>query len=1008
MANQKLTSDIYDIVKFVNDLKASYIETDNEDTLYASTFGYMGEAFSSLLQNSIIMSSEYSNEVIATRAKFDRNVLIHAKSLGISKIEATPATMPILLCIPESNVLNNLKNSPYTVEDQCLLDCSFPLIIEGKEFHLNNDIIITRVENDALQLENKVAYTAEYRLPDGSTDNKYLPTIGIFKMNDLDNMLILTTSVKQIMYSEIEENIISDNSITNKTLNFKFTNQLVDFDVVVYEGNADKPSVILTPVYDGLYNTEEKYCWYSYMNADTIRIRFDENSYRPRINSKVIIRLRTTLGTGGNFKYVDDVNLSFNNTTTTKYTGMDIVIKQRGEGAVGGLDRASVEQLRRVIPKERLSRGSVTTLTDLRNFFNSFNTEDSTIHVFRKEDNILTRVYYAYALMKDEDSNVIPTNTIPIKISSKKINTTNKKLFIEAGTQILYNRENSSTYIGKVVENNVGTTVRPSEPFKPNTILDLKIKGMAKSWTVKVEGSTISNSSGNNGRLRIIPIYTKEFLDYHSREDVPPFPEEITYNQIEGYRILDGFLYTLPYSIAIYDPDSAGEGRPNCSYFIDSLNETHYLNFNYINSNSDIQFIASSVRLVRPSYLSVNRYNYTLSIQLTPNTGSTTHVDSRFVQCIAIIYNKGSKDPIGYSIGELQPQTPDNTAYFTYNFSFNTKPLDATEDERDDNTLTEDNRIWIEGLYAPGVNDDNQYQKEIKYLTEEIDVKIFTLYNYTAPDVDNMPTNQRVPDELSTELYSTVASNFGFEYSNPTPEDKDNTDFYTLSDMTITNMYTPMTSVHLFYNYSERLSSYVSVQRRMNELVYIINRVPVVRYFYFSTEDRVERFVTEIKKKLIYIDMAIDPLETLFGIDFKLFNTYGPSNMYKVTDKGLPDRLIDRVNLTLNFRTEMYSNSDRSIVNQIKNDIKEYVEDIQQLKDLHMPNLITQITQKYKDHLVYFEFLGFSNGIVQWGSDYQHIITDESLDMLTVVPEFLNVNFNDETGEPDINIDVVG
>lgn len=1008
MSNKKLTSDIYDITKFVNDMKKDYINTSDDETLYASTFGYMGEVFSSILQNSIIMSSEFSNEVIATRAKFDRNVLIHAKSLGINKIEATPATMKILLCIPEKNVLTNMRNSPYTKEDQCLLDCTFPLTIDGKEFHLNYDIIITRVENDALQLENKVAYTGEYRLPENSEENKYLPTIGIFKMDNNENMLILTTDIKQIMYTTIEENIISDNSITNKTLNFRFTDQLVDFDVVVYEGNATEPTVILTPVYDGLYNTIENYCWYSYMNADTIRIRFDENSYRPRINSKVLIRVRTTLGLAGSFKYVDDVYLSFNNTTDTKYNGMDVLIKQRDVGAVGGLDRASVEELRKIIPKERLSRGSITTLTDLRNFFNSFNTEQSTMHVFRKEDNILTRVYYAYALMKDDDMNVIPTNTIPIKISSSKINATNKKLFIEAGTPILFNKTVDSCYMGKVVVNDtsVGYKGAPSEPFAPNTILDLKIKGFDRSWLVKVLGSTISNSSGENGRIQFSIIQTKELIDYLSRDDTPSaFPTEITYDQIDSYRILKGFLYTLPYSVAVYDPDSAGEGRPNCSYFIDTLNETHYLNFSYINSNSDIQFIASNIKLTRPSFLSVDRYNYTLSINLTPNTGSTTHLDSRFIQCIAIIYNKGETDPIGYSIGELQANEEIKDTHFEYKFKFNTKELNSTGD---DNTLTEDNRLWIEGLYASGTNDDDEYQKEIKYLTEEIEVKIYTLYNYTAPNANNDKTHTRVPDALSKELYSTVASNFEFEFANPTDTDPDNIDVYTLEDMSITNMYTPMTTVHIFYNYSERLSSYVSILNNSTGMDYIINRVPVIRYFYFSSEERVEYFMTEIRKKLVHIDMAIDPLETLFGIDFKLFNTYGPSNMYRVTEKGLPDRLIDRVNLTLNFRTQMYSNSDRTIINQITNDIKEYVEDIEQLLDLHMPNLITMITQKYKDYLVYFEFLGFSNGVNQWGPNYQHILTYESMERLTVVPEFLNVNFNDETGEPDINIDVVG
>ena len=155
------------------------------------------------------------------------------------------------------------------------------------------------------------------------------------------------------------------------------------------------------------------------------------------------------------------------------------------------------------------------------------------------------------------------------------------------------------------------------------------------------------------------------------------------------------------------------------------------------------------------------------------------------------------------------------------------------------------------------------------------------------------------------------------------------------------------------------------------------------------------------------MEMAIDPLETEFGLDMKLFNTCGPSKMYRVTENGRTASLIDRVNLTLNFRTQLFSNTDRSIVDQITNYIKTYIEDIDKLEDLHMPNLISEITQKYRDNLVYFEFLGFDNGYVHWDARYQHIITDESMDMLSMVPEFLNVNFNDISGKPDVNIDVV-
>ena len=41
---------------------------------------------------------------------------------------------------------------------------------------------------------------------------------------------------------------------------------------------------------------------------------------------------------------------------------------------------------------------------------------------------------------------------------------------------------------------------------------------------------------------------------------------------------------------------------------------------------------------------------------------------------------------------------------------------------------------------------------------------------------------------------------------------------------------------------------------------------------------------------------ALDPLECTFGLDFKFFNTYGPSNMYHITDlEGNISDLIDNV-----------------------------------------------------------------------------------------------------------------
>ena len=87
----------------------------------------------------------------------------------------------------------------------------------------------------------------------------------------------------------------------------------------------------------------------------------------------------------------------------------------------------------------------------------------------------------------------------------------------------------------------------------------------------------------------------------------------------------------------------------------------------------------------------------------------------------------------------------------------------------------------------------------------------------------------------------------------------------------------------------------------------------------------------------------------------------------------------------------------------IKN-IKEYIEDLADIGNLHIPNLITKITNAYKERIVYFEYLGVNS----FGPEVQHIYRlDDSEIPIDNPPEFLNVNniknsFNKII--PDVNI----
>lgn len=1462
-AQKILNSDIYDITRFVDDIKKKNIDgIDNEkETLLVGMYGYMGYQFASLLQNAIVTASELSNEAIPTRAKFDRNVITHALSLGVEKVAATAANMKVLLMFPEKALRANMIDGKFT------LTADTPLRFDEFEFHTDYDITINYVKLDDSTngSQRNYVYTASYDMthknPISDLDNPFLPPIAIFNYEE-DNMVVLSTNLHQVYYKEIYQKVLDSDVIANKTFSFSFDKQMSHFNIIVKEpadgsSGSNSNTVYLNAVYDGLYNqeiAEQKYCYYQYINSNTIRIRFDPSNYQPPANSDITIQLYTSDGAGGNFEYSEEKTIRL---TSDRYTNLYVIVAQRGDdGSSGGLDRQSIEQLQHIIPKEALSRGSITTLTDLRNFFNSLNNENSVLHVFRKEDNILDRVYYVYNLMKDAQLNVVPTNTIPIYLESTRRDSNNGNIYLESGTPVFYYkfgkganlpllRDNYIGYLQQKVANvetnysfynGTGLTTYQGTPtdeemeiwnrdysgsfehekvipnfeykikkpetsydfhenaniyFKPfyniwikqipkeqeyydnwfygtcrrcrlakaqvplisyvipklfglneiqkkdynKTVLDLELeyqevngstttttyfpkrnKYDMSAATVKVyeagtgnylpddqmkeDGKYLtltltryhnsdntysyeianielnrdclkylkavrfycnrifdSNNSvlGSDNKCQIeIPFLVSEnaqevFLDIYawlvnisfydhtlafnnspvslnepsninrtfwvpdyftdlsmlSEENkkmyaylfmdtfMRPYIDETnsvlildTINTIDVYsydgqgqysfdsmRLTEGdlirfstytesqhagdfaykdpstwtlgevlsierndgriislellvkneelgtfdtiryrlpkvvssdygketfddtcivliskitkFLYTNPLNIILKDDPTIDSHRITASYYLDIIDETRYQEFECVNSKSPIQFILPSIKTYRSSYLSDNRYKYTIKINIKPNTGSIDENMINRTQVIAVFYKKGTDEtsvstPVMYAIatyvGGDDLSAIDETSGIPYEITLYTRPFTTSTVDDKDRDITDiidkNNNVYfgikellneiaeevggkdplkseeakkafyerykcffasandarpmnyeqaVDKGFLDDLNAPSAYATHL-YLNLNTEMKIFTLYKYDIGSV------KQYTDGLTSEYISINNTNVQSLY-NSVPQstefgmtikvDKDDPGYlphnYTLKEMVLTNVYSTYQGINLLYDYSNIMNSYVTSIRTNdifnpdNEQIesYIINRVPCVRYFYWNTEERVLTFIKEMKKKINYVLDAIAPLECTFGLDYKFFNTYGPSNMYHLTDDDgdVTTELIDNVALTMTFRAKFYNeDSDAdSVTQQIKDTIKNYLEQLDQLDDIHFPNITTLVESEFSEFLIYFEFVSFNI----YDANYQHIITNENMEMLSTVPEFLHVDTNDVSGLPYINIRIV-
>lgn len=851
-------SDIFKSMEFVNQIQRKFYDGVDENTLAIGTFGAEAELFGRTLQNSIRVASELSSEAIPNRAKYDKNILAHAHYVGVSNLEATPAYMPVQIIIPKDQIEEKMDE-----RDRFIWDSNITIEVEGMEFHTDYDIIITRNKIGS----NKFVFTALYDMtidnPVSDITKPYLPPVGIVSTVSGD-MLIVSCIVRQVSHVTVNHRILSDNDIENKTFTFSFEDQLAGFDLDATEGDT---TYRITPIYDGAINNTSGYtCEYQYIDTSTIRVKFTRDSYYPKINANININLKLTKGAKGNFTAPKEILVDVSS-TKYNYKGLYASVMPSGDSDEGR-DKKTTEEIKSDIPKEAMSRGTISTTTDLENFFNSFNTDDSKLYPYKRKYNGIDYIYYLYLVMK-KNGNVVPTNTIPIAITNKELS------------------GNSDAYI---------------IPTLSSFVYD--------SSTARLVTDTDS---------------------------------------LDRLDDLETFIYTNPYMIVI------NKNPLMVSYYLNIIDTTKYVEYDYINQSVQLQMIMSSISIIRSGV--TDRNNYHISFQMTQNIdsdyGMVTYdeddvMDDSNIKVFLVFFNEDNTNvPIRYIQCKLENYNDEEFIY-TYEAILGT-----------DDTILSDNRIKINNLKQPisGLDVDS-------YLENGCTTMIYIFGKLDRKYGEDVIT-QYIPD---------------------------------LDGYSLCNKYKISGGIDLFYNYTQLMNSNPNLTLiSEGEYRFEIASVPMVRRSYLKSESKISSIVSELETRREYIEYCLDIIEGGFDIDFKFVNTYGPSKRFTLKD-GSP---INRVNMTVEYEAKLYSSSDKYIIDLIIQDIKDSIEDINSISELHFSNLTTTIKDKYTDQLYYFEFLGF-NG---YGPGQQYI-KSITTGMENDTPEFLNVNTLD-SDEPDIIINVL-
>ena len=543
MAKKVINTDIYNLAQLVKDVGRIYIPDETEETLSLGTYGYLNDIETHRLQTQVQMTGELANETFPSRARLERNVITHAINAGIEDINAVPHHMTVYIEIAENDIIDNLdSNNEFIIDREC------PIYIGNYEFHLEYDIILKQIY---LRDKEVNTYSARYSIPPKrevpnsriSTDGQYLSPPAVIIRNH-EYFVLIAVEISQVTHSNLNKKLITANIIDNKIITFQFSEQLAYFEIEIDESDGLK---YLYPVFEGASvpdNAYDYYCWYQYIDTNMVRVRFDRGSYMPGLNAKVNVLIKTTTGKGnGDIIYKNELGVTLNS-DKYGYKNITAIITPLTNGT-GGKNRKTKTELQKLIPKETLARGCITTISDLNNYFSSLDTEDGRIVVYPKINNQVEKVFYAYLIAKDPVNNVIPSNTIDLKIGLEDLTrfrmseSTSDRYVLSPGTCIKLGADG----IGYI---NHDPLLATKEYFTANPVA--RGKKVTISFKAKVN-SQIDNEKNIgvgatiNGSNTPIYVYPADYNTYISESTIPI--------EVEDYMLLSSgqqYVFNAEYS----------------------------------------------------------------------------------------------------------------------------------------------------------------------------------------------------------------------------------------------------------------------------------------------------------------------------------------------------------------------------------------------------------------------------------------------------------------------------
>ena len=413
-------SSIYTIQDFfLNEIAPKYFNMEDVSLNNVGLYGMITDIIGTTTEDAFNVTNRYIGELMPSRAELPDFIYSNAALYGVTDILAKPSKMPFVLFVREDDVVEHgtWDNNIHTFE----IDSGVTIYVDDMPYSLPHNVVI----NSSFF---RGVYTHRAYYKEKFTNSLYTdtnPYIRLFKTTiERESWIGLRVDLYQYIRRSTQEPIITNSVLNIPYVNVSYSDQLCNMEILYKPFGKDTYTQLEKRMETDVPVTSP-FVYYKLIDDSTIRLSFanDDRYFVPGYNSTLLIYTYETLGTKGDFKYTEDLDISVvveDADDSLAYNKSISFFGLMQNDSTGGRAQLDNESIKRLYLENMISINSYTTDTDLNIHYLNFASIYNNNSLFIKyRDDYAGREYGCFTRLTD-GTDIYPTNTLDLRLQPEQ------------------------------------------------------------------------------------------------------------------------------------------------------------------------------------------------------------------------------------------------------------------------------------------------------------------------------------------------------------------------------------------------------------------------------------------------------------------------------------------------------------------------------------------------------------------------------------------------------------